>query len=124
MNDNDSGEDYSKLLKRMADRHNHFSELDREDELLVTLEALRRLQAERNDLNKVELLVRFVLGEESRKDLAKRHGVSESEVSNVRSHWLPRLERHVRDVQNEDEMGRLKLTSTDLGAIESYVKKL
>ena len=102
----------------------------REDARVVFREALNRLALECGR-EQLEILARYVLAEEDRRELARlySHGdegetVNADRVSVIKNRWLPRLMAHAKQVVLEDEQGVLKLSPNRISFLKPYLKWL
>ncbi len=108
--------------ERIADRRDDYGKGEADDKTLVVKEALKRLVKEMHDKTKVEMLVRFVINGEERQDLANDFQVDVDYISLVKTRYLPRLQKLMKEVLKEDGEGRLKLTKTDISFLEPYMR--
>ena len=109
-------------MEHVLDEHEPISQAEIEDEWLIVTEAIRRLVKEMRDKTKVEILIRYVLNKENREDLAEEYGIDDDDVSLVKTRYLPRLQKLVKEVLKEDEEGRLKRSKTDISFLKPYMK--
>ncbi len=109
-------------MEHVLDEHEPVVQTEIEDERLIVIEAIRRLVKEMRDKTKVEVLVRFVINGEERQDLANDFQVDVDYISLVKTRYLPRLQKLVKEVLKEDGEGRLKLTKTDIGFLKPYMR--
>lgn len=107
--------------KNIKDEHENNAYAD--DVKIIVSEALRRLAKEMRDKVKLELLVRYVFNEEKREDLSAEYKVENDYVSLIKTRYISRLQKHVRDVMQEDENGKLKLgDSSEVKFLKPYLK--
>ena len=104
------------------ERDNH-AQLNESDKKFVVMEALRRLFMKVQDKIKFELLVKYLFNGESREKLASEYNVTVDYVSLQKTRYLPQLQSLVKEVWQEDEEGRLKLTSVDTSFLKPYIDK-
>ena len=109
-------------MEHVFDEHEPIVQTEIEDERLMVTEAIRRLVKDMRDKTKVEVLVRFVINGEERQDLANDFQVDVDYISLVKTRYLPRLQKLVKEVLKEDGEGRLKLTKTDISFLKPYMK--
>ena len=102
----------------------------RNDARFVFREALNRLALECGR-EQLEILARYVLAEEDRRELARLYShtdegetVNADRVSVIKNRWLPRLMAHAKQVVLEDEQGVLKLSPNRIGFLKPYLKWL
>ena len=108
--------------ERVASRHDDYGKAEVDDERLVVKEALTRLAKEMHDKTKVEMLVRFVINGEERQDLADEYQVDVDYISQVKTRYLPRLQKLVKEVLKEEEEGKLKLNNGNVNFLQPYMK--
>ncbi len=94
-----------------------------EDERFIVREALNRL-AKDCDSRKVEILVRYVLRDENRDELAKEYNERPDNISLIKMRMLPLLQNHVRNVIREDAEGRLKPSPKRVQFLKKYLEWL
>ena len=109
-------------MEHVLDEHEPISQAEIEDEWLIVTEAIRRLVKEMRDRAKVEILIRYVVNKEKREDLAEEYDIDNDDVSLVKTRYLPRLQKLVKEVLKEDEEGRLKRSKTDISFLKPYMK--
>ena len=109
-------------MEHVLDEHEPIAQVEIEDERLIVTEAIRRLVKEMRDRTKVEILIRYVVNKEKREDLAGEYGIDNDDVSLVKTRYLPRLQKLVKEVLKEDEEGRLKQSKTDISFLKTYMK--
>lgn len=109
-------------MEHVLDEHEPIVQAEIEDERLIVIEAIRRLVKEMRDKTKVEVLVRFVINGEERQDLADDFQVDVDYISLVKTRYLPRLRKLVKEVLKEDEEGRVKLSKTDISFLKPYMR--
>ena len=105
----------------IADERNCYSQMDAEDVKAGLMEALKRLSGEMKDKTKLEMLVRYVVNDEDRAQLAREYHVDNDYVSLVKTRYLKRLQELVLDVFHEDEHGSLEESTTDIGFLRPYM---
>ena len=109
-------------MEHVLDEHEPVVQTEIEDERLIVIEAIRRLVKEMRDKTKVEILILYVVNKEKREDLAEEYGIDNDDVSLVKTRYLPRLQKLVKEVLKEDEEGRLKRSKTDISFLKPYMK--
>ena len=109
-------------MEHVFDEHEPIVQTEIENERLMVTEAIRRLVKDMRDKTKVEILIRYVLSKENREDLAEEYDIDNDDVSLVKTRYLPRLQKLVKEVLKEDEEGRLKRSKTDISFLKTYMK--
>ena len=111
----------SKLEAEIRDEHDLFAMIEKKDEQRIVVEAFKRLAMECRDKQKLQILLRYVVNGEARTRLAEEFGVTDGFVSLVKSRWLPRLQKLVRQVIQEDRDGKLNFHKNDLRYLKPYM---
>ena len=106
----------------IRDEHDQFAMMESEDEKGIVEEAFKRLSVECRDRQKVQILLRYAVNGEERANIAQEFCVSDDFVSLVKNRWLPRLQKLVREVIQEDRDGRLTFSHTDIRFLKPYMK--
>ncbi len=112
-----------KLEAGIRDEHERFTMMEKEDEKKIVVEAFKRLAMECRDRQKVQILLRYVVNGEERTRLAEEFGVTDDFVSLVKNRWLPRLQKLVREVMQEDANGKLRFSTDDIRYLKPYMMK-
>ena len=107
----------------IRDEHDQFAMMEGEDEKGIVEEAFKRLAVECRDRQKVQILLRYVVNGEERTRLAEEFGVTDDFVSLVKNRWLPRLQKLVREVMQEDANGKLRFSNDDIRYLKPYMMK-
>lgn len=109
--------------EQVGDGYESHYATEEKDERLLVKEGVRRLAKEMKDKTKLVLLLRYGLNDEDREALAKEYGVANDFVSLVKTRWLHRLQKHVREVLREDEAGELVLgDDSEIAFLKPYMK--
>ena len=109
-------------MLEICDERNHFAKFEKDDVRMIVEEAFRRLVSECRDKEKVQILLRYVVNGESRARIAEELGVESDYVSLVKNRWLPRLQALVRGIVKEEQGGKLKFSTTDIGFLKQYMR--
>ena len=111
-----------KEIEHVFDEHDLFAQITDKDKQLLFTEAFRRLAKEMRDKRKVEILYRYVFGE-NRARLAKEYGIDNDDISLVRTRYFPRLQQLFIKVQREEEEGKLKIGDfSEISFLKKYIK--
>jgi len=111
-----------KLEAGIRDEHERFTMMEKEDEKKIVVEAFKRLAVECRDRQKIQILLRYVVNGEERARLAEEFGVTDDFVSLVKNRWLPRLQKLVREVMQEDANGKLRFSNADIRFLKPYMR--
>lgn len=97
-----------------------------EDVQVWVREALNRLAKDMKcDRQSLEILVRYVVGEEDRTKLAVEYGYRTSDsISVIKNRWLPKLQAYTKMVMKEDQEGRLRTSPCRIGFLKPFLKWL
>lgn len=98
--DGENTVELSELLRLGLD-----SDLSREDCWVRINEALNRLSTECRNPNRIPIFIRHVFFRERRDAVAKRFNVSANTVSLTSTRLLPRLQRHLKTIAEEEAKG-------------------
>ncbi len=106
----------------IADKYDKYKQREEaKDDKVIVIEALRRLVSKCHDKKKIEILLRNVIEETDRTQLAEEYGVTNDYISGVKNRWLPRLQELVKEVQKEDQKGKLKFSHIDIHFLKPYM---
>ena len=111
-----------KEIEHVLDEQDLFAQITDKDKQLLFTEAFRRLAKEMRDKRKVEILYRYIFGE-NRARLAKEYGIDNDDISLVRTRYFPRLQKLFIKVQREDEEGKLKIGDfSEISFLKKHIK--
>lgn len=97
------------FLEKIGKEYKSCRMTEKEDDLLLVREALRRLHEKTGNKRNLEILLRYVVNGEKREVLAREYGVTADQVSLVKHRLLPQFQHYLEEVIKEDEQGRLRI---------------
>lgn len=97
------------FLEKIGKEYKSCRMTEKEDDLLLVREALRRLHEKTDNKRNLEILLRYVVNGEKREVLAREYGVTADQVSLVKHRLLPQFQHYLEEVIKEDEQGRLRI---------------
>ncbi len=93
---------------------------EQEDGRVLIREALRRLMKDCSQRT-LEILARNVISEEQTDALAEEYEMGRNNVSVIKTRWLPLLEAYLKQVNDEDMAGELKMSSEQVDFLKKFV---